>query len=252
MIEIVSFSYARRAQPDADVLLDCRDMPNPHRVPGMRALDGRDPRVRRWLLANRDVARYVDGWARQIAAAPGVSVVGVGCAAGRHRSVCIAERLGELLRPLLPGVEVRVTHLALTAGPDRASRPDRAHRAATGREAWAGSTRASRLPGDWETRRRRVRARAGGQCEHVGRSGRCPRPGAECDHIARGDDHSLDNLQWLCREHHAAKTQVEARQARQAQSPRRPARRHPGLRPEAAGAPGQTASRGHGRRSGRT
>lgn len=96
---------------------------------------------------------------------------------------------------------------------------------------WAGSTRAARLPGDWKSRVARVKARADGQCEWVDAAGRCARDGTDCDHIVRGDDHSLENLQWLCREHHEVKTKSETLEARRAKRPARPARRHPGLRP---------------------
>ena len=92
--------------------------------------------------------------------------------------------------------------------------------------------RASRLPTDWAKRRERVAARAGGRCEamlHDG-GGRCEEPGSECDHIMRGDDHGLDNLQWLCHWHHAQKTRREALEALKAKNERnsRPAK-HPGL-----------------------
>jgi len=89
---------------------------------------------------------------------------------------------------------------------------------------WAGSTRAHRLPGDWQSRRARVRRRAGDECQHHDPTGmRCPAPGNECDHINRGDDHSVGNLQWLCAAHHRAKTATEAGHARRTPEP------HPGL-----------------------
>ena len=92
---------------------------------------------------------------------------------------------------------------------------------------WDRSDRASRLPADWKTRREAVRKRAAGQCEWFDHNGRCPLAGAECDHVLRGDDHSLDNLQWLCGPHHRIKTQAEANAARPREK-RRPGR-HPGL-----------------------
>jgi len=89
--------------------------------------------------------------------------------------------------------------------------------------AWHGSTRSSRLPADWAKRRCVVAARAEGGCQVHG----CFSLGAECDHIIPNDNHSLTNLQWLCKRHHKLKTQAEAQAAKP--SRKRPTGRHPGL-----------------------
>lgn len=74
--------------------------------------------------------------------------------------------------------------------------------------AWAGSTRRSRLPPDWERRRRTVLAR-----DEICRL--CNDAlSTEVDHIKPGDDHSLDNLQGVCQECHKDKTAAEAAEAR--------------------------------------
>lgn len=95
---------------------------------------------------------------------------------------------------------------------------------------WATSDRRDRLPADWEQRRQSVKRRAGGRCEKTTNGKRCPQPGTECDHRDRGDDHRLSNLQWLCTDHHRAKTIAEAQQARNAMRAARyrPAEKHPG------------------------
>lgn len=97
---------------------------------------------------------------------------------------------------------------------------------------WATSDRAARLPRDWAERREWVRARAGGRCEAVLRDGsRCGALGTDCDHVTRGDDHRVENLQWLCAWHHKRKTSREAlaelAAVRASRQPRR--RPHPGL-----------------------
>lgn len=98
---------------------------------------------------------------------------------------------------------------------------------------WANSDRRERLPDDWYARRAIVRERAGGRCEAVLNDGsRCPVQGSDCDHRERGDNHELDNLQWLCRWHHDRKTAREAYEAREAMRRRnmRDDRHHPGLK----------------------
>lgn len=99
---------------------------------------------------------------------------------------------------------------------------------------WAGSDRGARLPADWPWRRAQVQKRAGGRCERKipGRNGgtfRCSAPGTDCDHIIPGDDHRLENLEWLCGRHHDIKSSAEgnaAKAAKKAQGRRQP-ERHP-------------------------
>ena len=96
--------------------------------------------------------------------------------------------------------------------------------------AWRTSDRAARLPSDWAVIKRQVRQRAGGRCQAQRHDPHCNGVGAEADHIHPGDDHSLDNLQWLSAECHKAKTRREtiARNRLNAKLKRRPTEAHPG------------------------
>jgi len=80
--------------------------------------------------------------------------------------------------------------------------------------AWSSSTRRSRLPKDWPTRRLKAKARAKGSCQAEPHDPRCDGIGNECDHIINNDDHSLTNLQWLSTPCHIAKTKREAAEAK--------------------------------------
>lgn len=96
---------------------------------------------------------------------------------------------------------------------------------------WEGSNRREELPDDWEERVQAIRTRSGNRCEIVGIRGRCRRPMEDCDHKVPGNDHSLDNLQAICKPHHAFKTAQEANAAKRTKAALRyrPAERHPGL-----------------------
>lgn len=100
--------------------------------------------------------------------------------------------------------------------------------------------RSQRLPDNWETIRQHVKARAHGRCQARLHNGtQCTAKGTDCDHIQHGDNHNLDNLQWLCRWHHKQKTRQEAQQElaimQRKNKPRKP--QHPGLTDPTGGDP---------------
>lgn len=100
-----------------------------------------------------------------------------------------------------------------------------------GRRAWAGSTRAARLPRDWPAIRARILARDGHRCT------RCGAPATDVDHVIPGDDHSENNLVSLCAADHRAKSGREGQAAGvvtrhlAGQHLHRPPEPHPGLTP---------------------
>lgn len=98
---------------------------------------------------------------------------------------------------------------------------------------WRGSQRREELPPNWHQLREAVKRRAGGQCEHLEDSLRCPNAGTDCDHALDRHDHRLSALQWLCADHHKMKTQREAiegrRAAREAMRHSSAKTSHPGL-----------------------
>lgn len=76
------------------------------------------------------------------------------------------------------------------------------------KEPWAGSTRRSELPSNWESIRRRILDRdpACKVCDNA--------LSTEVDHIHDPHDHSDENLQGICSRCHTDKTQREAALAR--------------------------------------
>ena len=96
-----SFAFKRGVPLDADYVFDVRMLPNPHYVPALRALTGRDAPVIEWLREHDDVARMYDDieqflshWLDALARDHRSYVtVAIGCTGGQHRSVFLVEQL---------------------------------------------------------------------------------------------------------------------------------------------------------------
>ena len=96
-----SFAFKRGVPLDADFVFDVRMLPNPHYVPALRALTGRDLQVIDWLRSHDDVARmygdieqFLGRWLDALAHDHRSYVtVAIGCTGGQHRSVFLVEQL---------------------------------------------------------------------------------------------------------------------------------------------------------------
>ncbi len=96
-----SFAFKRGVPLDADFVFDVRMLPNPHYVPALRALTGRDVQVIDWLRSHDDVARmygdieqFLGRWLDALAHDHRSYVtVAIGCTGGQHRSVFLVEQL---------------------------------------------------------------------------------------------------------------------------------------------------------------
>ncbi|MCL6549639.1 MAG: RNase adapter RapZ [Acidothermus cellulolyticus] len=118
---VVSFGYKYGLPADADLVVDCRFLPNPHWVDELRPLTGRDDAVREYVLAqpgaqdfldtySKVLGTVVDGYLRE---GKRYLTLAVGCTGGKHRSVVIAEELAERLRRLATAesrIDVQVAH----------------------------------------------------------------------------------------------------------------------------------------------
>jgi len=113
---VMSFGYKYGLPVDADIVVDCRLLPNPHWVPELRPLSGLDQPVRDYVFAQDGAREFVDAYAdlmhryEQGYAREGkhYATLAVGCTGGKHRSVAIAEELASRLRT--DGVDVSVVH----------------------------------------------------------------------------------------------------------------------------------------------
>ncbi|MBE1609385.1 RNase adapter RapZ [Actinopolymorpha pittospori] len=103
---IVSFGYKYGIPVDADLVVDCRFLPNPHWQPELRGQTGLDPDVREYVMKQDDAIPFLDqyeglvtllarGYLRE---GKRFATIAVGCTGGKHRSVAMAEELGTRLR----------------------------------------------------------------------------------------------------------------------------------------------------------
>jgi len=117
VLTFLSFGFHYGVPVEADLVFDVRFLKNPHWVPTLRPLTGRDRAVvgymRRQPLAKRFLGR-LDGFLRfvlphYVAEGKAYLTVAIGCTGGRHRSVYIAEALKRELADV-KGVTTKVRH----------------------------------------------------------------------------------------------------------------------------------------------
>ncbi|MGZ8592191.1 MAG: RNase adapter RapZ [Actinomycetota bacterium] len=115
-VSLISFGYKYGAPRDADLVIDCRFLPNPHWVDELRPLPGTDERVRTYVRGQQTYREFM----RRLRSLVGFMIPGfvaegksyltiaVGCTGGRHRSVVVTEDLSQFLRD--KGLPATVDH----------------------------------------------------------------------------------------------------------------------------------------------
>lgn len=104
-VNVLSFGYKYGIPVDADLVLDCRFIPNPHWIPELRPLSGLDEKVKSTVLSNPGVGEFVDTYVSLIQQMlPGYLregkkylTVAIGCTGGKHRSVSVAREIADKL-----------------------------------------------------------------------------------------------------------------------------------------------------------
>jgi UPF0042 nucleotide-binding protein len=113
---VVSFGYKFGLPLDADIVLDCRFLPNPHWVEGLRELTGLDEPVRKYVLDQPQTTDFLKR-TRDLfdVLLPGYQgegrhylTVAIGCTGGRHRSVVLAQELHDAIGD--SGLHAKVIH----------------------------------------------------------------------------------------------------------------------------------------------
>jgi len=97
----LSFGYKDGIPVDADLVMDCRFIPNPHWIPELRPMNGLDAPVSENVLQSKNVQEFLTRYEALFETmADGFFSEGrkyltlaVGCTGGKHRSVAIAQEL---------------------------------------------------------------------------------------------------------------------------------------------------------------
>jgi len=115
-LTLMSFGYKYGLPVDADLVVDCRFLPNPHWVEELRPHTGKDSDVREYVLAQPSAGEFLEryegllrllleGYERE---GKRYVLLAVGCTGGKHRSVAMTEELAR--RMAGPGLDVQVQH----------------------------------------------------------------------------------------------------------------------------------------------
>jgi UPF0042 nucleotide-binding protein len=114
-INLLSFGYKHGVPMEADLVFDVRFLPNPYFVPRIKALSGRDRKVKAYLRSfpevNEFVKRVVDFLEyllpKYMQEGKSYITISVGCTGGRHRSVFMVDELARFLKKRKRVIQVR-------------------------------------------------------------------------------------------------------------------------------------------------
>jgi UPF0042 nucleotide-binding protein len=105
-VNILSFGYKYGIPVDADLVVDCRFISNPHWVPHLRPMTGLDKPVSDAVLGSDNVKEFLTRYQSLfetmalgfISEGRKFLTLAVGCTGGKHRSVAVAEELVSRLK----------------------------------------------------------------------------------------------------------------------------------------------------------
>jgi RNase adapter protein RapZ len=113
---VMSFGFKYGLPVDADLVVDCRFLPNPHWIPELRPRTGLDPEVSGYVLAQVGAKELLESYGEVLRVITAgyrregkrYVTLAVGCTGGKHRSVAMAEQLAARLGG--DGVDTTVLH----------------------------------------------------------------------------------------------------------------------------------------------
>lgn len=122
-IYVESFGFMYGLSSDSDNVLDVRFLPNPFWVEKLQMMSGKDEPIAEYLMGFEETRQFLDKLGDMfkfmipfyIREGKSRLNIGVGCTGGRHRSVFIAEKLGQILAD--EGYRVTVHHRDIDRDP---------------------------------------------------------------------------------------------------------------------------------------
>ena len=114
--EVMSFGFKRGLPRQADLVVDVRFLPNPFYIDTLCRHSGLDEDVREFVMEHPVTKEFMEKWKDLLTfliphyrdEGKHRAVIAVGCTGGAHRSVAIAEAIGEFLRE--QGMPTEINH----------------------------------------------------------------------------------------------------------------------------------------------
>lgn len=102
-INILSFGFKYGIPLDANLVIDVRFLANPYFVPELKDLNGKDPKIKAFVINNDETRRFLKKYLDLLEyliplnekEGKAYLTIAVGCTGGRHRSVAISESIFE-------------------------------------------------------------------------------------------------------------------------------------------------------------
>ena len=118
-LQFQSFGFKHGVPLDADFVFDARSLPNPHWIPELRGLTGKDAQVIDFLEKQehaaelfKDITGFLERWIPRFEAeGRSYLTVAIGCTGGQHRSVYLVDALVRQFKD--PALNVIVRHREL-------------------------------------------------------------------------------------------------------------------------------------------
>ncbi|MHA6800442.1 RNase adapter RapZ [Bounagaea algeriensis] len=115
-VTVLSFGYKYGLPMDADLVMDCRFLPNPFWIPELREYNGLDDEVSNYVLGQEGADDFLTRY-RELLQLVGAGyhregkrylTLAMGCTGGKHRSVVLAEELARRIGE--DGTVVKTVH----------------------------------------------------------------------------------------------------------------------------------------------